>query len=224
MALAELEEAPPGSGRTPTRPVPELRALAGALQPSVLARSRVVEVGGPLGELLSGGALRRGSVVGIDGPLGAGTTSLVCALGAAVTATGEWVAVVDDGTFGGVAAAEAGVAWERLAVVRGVPTDRWSAVVAALLDGMTLVAARVPPRLRVGDARRLAARARERGAVLVPLGPWPGEAALRLHAEGSQWRGLGAGHGLLRSCRWRIRVEGKGAPEIRDVAAPIAAG
>ena len=38
------------------------------------------------------------------------------------------------------------------------------AVVAALLDGITLVVAAVPSRLRHGDARRLVARARERSA------------------------------------------------------------
>ena len=75
--------------------------------------------------------------------------------------------------------------------MRHVPSDRWATVVAALLDGVALVAATIPLHLRAGDARRLVARARERASVLVALGPWPVEAALRVHAEGSTWSGTG---------------------------------
>src|SRR5207244_13031622 len=100
-------------------------------------------------------------------------------LAAAATAAGEWAAVVDvagpsgRGTLGARAAGEAGVDLDRLAVVRRVPADRWGAVVAALIDGITLGVAAVPPYLRPGAARRLVGRARERGAVLVALGAWP---------------------------------------------------
>ncbi|HEX5615140.1 MAG TPA: hypothetical protein VFZ83_08290 [Acidimicrobiia bacterium] len=200
-----------------------LRALAGAVRPAVLARARVLELTGPLAEVL-GGSLRRGSVLALDGPLGAGVTSVVGALAAEVTARGEWAAVLDDGTFGGAAAAEAGVVTERLAVVRSTAADRWPTVVAALLDGMTLVAGSVPARLRVGDARRLVARARERGAVLVPIGTWPVEAAVRVHVLGSDWVGLAPGAGMLRTRRWRVHVEGKGAGAHRGHAVHAVAG
>ncbi len=59
----------------------------------------------------------------------------------------------------------------RFAVVRDVPGDRWATVVAALLDGVSLVVADVPRGLRAGDARRLVARARERSTVLVMVVP-----------------------------------------------------
>ncbi len=62
-------------------------------------------------------------------------------------------------------------------------------MVAALLDGVALVVATVPVRVRLGDARRLVARARERASVLVAVGPWPVEASLRVYAEGSTWSG-----------------------------------
>ena len=66
-------------------------------------------------------------------------------LAAAVTAVGEWAAAVDlDGTLGALAAREAGVALDRFAVVRRVPPARWATVVAALLDGVSLVIAEVP--------------------------------------------------------------------------------
>jgi hypothetical protein len=164
--------------------------------------------------------LRRGAVVTVAGTAGSGATSVALCLAAAVTAVGEWAAVVDaDGTFGGRAAAEAGVVLERFAVVRRAPPDRWATVVAALLDGFAFVAADVPPRCRLGDARRLAARARERAAMLVMIGPWPAEAALRLHASASRWSGLGAGAGLLVGRELQVRVEGRGAPVFTQLRA-----
>jgi hypothetical protein len=190
-----------------------LAEVAGRVRPAVEAAQRVVPVAGPLGDALPGGGLRRASVVAIDGAPGSGATSVVLGLAAAATANGEWAAVVDlHGTFGGRAAAEAGVVLERFAVVRRTPPNRWATVVAALLDGFAFVAADVPARCRLGDARRLAARTRERAAMLVTLGPWPGEAAVRLHATASQWSGLERGNGLLRARDVQVRVEGRGAP------------
>ena len=156
----------------------------------VLAGERVLAVPGPLGALLPGGAVQRGTVVAVDGDPGAGATTVALELAAAATAAGEWAAAIElDASLGGLAAGEAGVALERFAVVRRVPPARWAAVVAALLDGVSVVLAEVPAYARVGDARRLLARARERDAVLVAMGPWPAEAALRLRAGGSVWRG-----------------------------------
>src|SRR5581483_7612982 len=143
---------------------------------------------------------------------GSGATSLLLSLLAAGTAAGEWAAVVDgDGVLGGLAAAEAGVALERLAVVRAVPPALYGRVVATLLDGVTVEAAVVPRGFRPADARRLEARARERAAVLVAAGAWPGEAALRLRAEHVAWRGLGRGEGLLAERVLRVAVSGRGS-------------
>lgn len=185
----------------------------------VLAGERRLAVPGPLGALLPGGGLQRGTVVAVEGAVGSGATSMLLQLLAAATAAGEWAAAVDpEGSLGGLAAAEAGVALERLAVVRGVAPAAWARVVATLVDGVALVVAGVPPRLRVGDARRLAARARERAAVLVAAGPWPAEAALRLRAEGSEWAGLGRGEGLLREQVLQVGVSGRGAAGRERVA------
>jgi RecA/RadA recombinase len=131
----------------------------------VLARERALAVPGPLGELLPGGAVQRGTVVAVDGDPGAGATSVAFQLAAAATAAGEWAAAVElDASLGGLAAGEAGVVLDRFAVVRRVPPARWEAVVAALLDGISVVLTEVPAFVRIGDARRLQARARERGA------------------------------------------------------------
>jgi hypothetical protein len=182
------------------------------VRPVVLAGERRLVVPGPLGALLPGGGLQRGTVVAVDGATGAGATSLVLQLVAAATAVGEWAAAVDlADTFGALAAAEAGVALERLAVVRSLAPSGWGRVVATLLEGVTLVVAAAPASVRPSDARRLTARARERAAVLVTAGPWPGEAALRLRAEASAWDGLGRGEGLLRGRVLRVAVSGRGA-------------
>ena len=195
-----------------------LAAVANRARPVTLARERSLPVAGPLGELLPGAALQRGTVVQVDGARGAGATSVAFALAAAATQAGEWVGAVDlAGTLGAEAAAAAGVALERFPVVRlgSDAIERWATVVAALLDGVGLVLAELPRHAQVGDARRLAARARERGAVLVVLptaaARWPGDAALHLVAEGGPWAGLEPGAGLLASRALRLRVEGRGA-------------
>jgi cell division inhibitor SulA len=195
-----------------------LERLARDACPATLAGDRRLLVADPLGGLLPDGGLRRGSVVTLAGAMG--TTSVLLPLLAAATASGEWAVVVEPGdTLGGAAVAEAGVALERCAIARRVPPDRWAVVVSALLEGAALVAAWVPPGVRLGDARRLAARARERGAVLVVMESvpgtravlWPGEAALRLHVQAGPWRGLASGHGLLSERDLQVRVEGRGA-------------
>ena len=179
-------------------------------RPLVLARERALALPGPLAEILPEG-LQRGAVVTVDGVPGAGIATLGLQLAAAATAAGEWAAAVDPhGTLGGLAAQQQGVALERLAVIRNVSAARWPTVVAALLDGMTLVLTAAPVHARHGDARRLVARARERGAVLVVIGDWPAEAALRLYAEQSEWSGLGAGHGLLSDRATDVRVVRRG--------------
>ena len=188
-------------------------------RPVSAAHERVVEVRGPLGDLIPGRGLRRGAVVVVDGEPGSGGTSLALALAAAVTAVGEWAAAVDlDGSLGALAAAEAGVALDRFAVVRpsvggSVSPDRWATAVAALLDGVSLVVAELPRSIRATDARRLVARAREREVILVPVargGAWPAEAALRFRAAGGSWPGLDAGSGVLADRTVRVEIEGRG--------------
>jgi hypothetical protein len=193
-----------------------LRAAATRAAPAVQAGDRRLSIAGPIGDLLPAGGIRRGATIALDGPPGAGSTTVAMSFAAAATSAGEWAAVVDpDGTFGARAAADAGVALDRCAVVRHVPSERWATVVAALLDGVALVVAAVPAHLRLGDARRLTARARERASVLVALGPWPAEAALRVHARAHQWSGLGDGVGLLAEGKLVVECVGRG---LRPVA------
>ncbi len=192
-----------------------LWAVAARARPFVAAGDRLLPVTGRIGELLPASGLQRGSTISVAGLPGSGSTTVALTLAAAATGAGEWAAVVDPGgTLGARAAVTAGVELERLAVVRRVTPDRWAAVVAALLDGITVVVAAVPPHLRLGDARRLIARARERKSVLVAFGSWQVEATLRVHTGGCTWSGLGAGTGLLDGRDLHIEVEGKGARKL----------
>lgn len=169
--------------------------------------SRMLPVVAPLARLLPGGGLRRGSVVAL--PHGRGATSLFLALVAEASAQGAWVGVIGRPELGLVATAEAGVRLERLALVPRPGRDLM-AVTVALLDGMDVVAVaggRSP--VAAADRQRLAARARQRGAVLVSLGPWPG-ADVELSCTAAQWQGLGSGSGRLRARRVRVELRGRG--------------
>src|SRR5436309_991069 len=113
----------------PRRDAPALARLddvATRARPSVPARDRTVALLGDLRALVPGGAIVRGSVLQVVGDVGGGSTTVALEVAAALTAVGEWAAVVDlDGTLGALAAQEAGVVLERLAVVRRVPPARW---------------------------------------------------------------------------------------------------
>ncbi|MGZ4677388.1 MAG: hypothetical protein ACXVJ7_02310 [Acidimicrobiia bacterium] len=210
MAVSVLVGVP----RRDEEAVARLAAVGAARAPVVLARDRSLTVPGPLAAVVP--TLTRGSVVAVGGGLGAGTTTTVLGLAAAATAAGEWAALVDgSGSVGGLAAAEAGVDLARFAVVRDVPRDRWSTVVAALLDGVAVVVAELPRGVSTPDARRLVARARERSAVLVVLASdvraWPVEAVARITAAGGAWSGIGIGEGVLaeRARRWTVTERGR---------------
>jgi len=175
---------------------------------------RGLPVTAPLAELLPGSGLRRGSTVAIPEP--AGATSLLFALLAEASAAGAWVGIVGRPDLGVAAAAEAGLALERLALVP-VPGPDLVAVAMALLDGMDVVAvapagqgAARPAAVRAAERQRLAARARQRGAVLVALGPWQG-ADLELCCAGWSWAGLGAGAGRLAARSAVVRRGGRGS-------------
>lgn len=198
MAMAERLE------RRHAAPTEHLRELAGRAGPVTLAGEQVLPVAGPLQSLLPDGGLRRGSTVAV-----AASTSLALQLVAAASAAGSWTAAVGIPALGAVAAAEAGLVLERLALVPR-PGEQWATVVAALLDAIDIVLVRPPHRLRQADARKLIARARERGAVLVPLGPWDG-ADLRLEVASARWHGVGEGEGHLQGCRMEVVVTGRRA-------------
>jgi len=186
-------------------------SLVEVVRPTSLAGPRILEVVGGLGNLLPEGGLRRGTTVTVGGTgPGAGATSLLLALLAGPSDKGSWCAAVGLPGLGLAAAAELDIRLSRLILVP-TPGPSWPTVTAALLDACDLVAVRPPVRVKPIEARRLAARARERGAVLV-VAPgeenWPEVPDVRLSALGGQWQGLGVGHGHVRD-RW-LEVEAGG--------------
>lgn len=204
---AGLERSRPGpAGPGPEREAPARRV--GAVEPRPVSEADLLPVPGPLAGLLPGGGLRRGSTVAVG--VGSGAGSLLFALLAAASAEGAWAGVIGRPGLGATAAAEAGVQLDRLALVPDPGADLVG-VTAALLDGLDLVVVAGPERagLRAGDRQRLAARARQRGAVLLALGGWPG-ADLRLHCTRPRWEGVGRGTGRLRSRRVEVQAEGRG--------------
>jgi hypothetical protein len=109
-------------------------------------------------------------------------------------------------------------------------------VVGALLDAVDIVVARAPTRLADGDIRRLAARARSRGAVFVPYfsratgrdggAHWP-HADIRVSAEGGSWSGIGLGYGRLRQREVIVTAVGRGSAARKRTASlwlPTATG
>ena len=173
---------------------------------ATLADQRLLPVLPALEPLLPHPGLRRGSTVAVTS-----SAALALALVAGASAAGSWVAAVGLPDLGIVAAAETGVVLERLALIPAPGPRAWPTVVAALLDAIDVVLVRSPPGLPSAQARRLIARARERGAVLVPLGPWPEPADLRLAVTASTWHGLGQGHGSLHSRVAEVVATGRGA-------------
>lgn len=172
-----------------------------------------------LSALLPGGAVARGSTLAVRG-----SAALLLALLAAPSAAGAWTAFVGAPAVGMLAAHDAGMALARTALVPRPGPDA-PAVVAALLDGMDLVVVGPQAALTGADRRRLGARARERRAVLVPLGTWPG-AHVTLDARGGTWAGVDHGAGWLRRRTLSVLRTGRGAaarPVEIDVVVPVLA-
>jgi hypothetical protein len=187
------------------------------VRPVTLSKDQTLPVLPTLATLLPGG-LRRGSAVAVAAERGVGgSTSLALALASGPSAAGSWVAAVGLPTLGLVAAAELGIALDRFALVATPDARTLPTVVATLVDAFDVVLLGGSHRLRAGDGRRLTARLRERGAVLVPvLGhgrPVPlgleTEACLTITA--AEWDGVGDGHGHLRARRVTATATGRGA-------------
>lgn len=189
-----------GTGAVLDRPS-ELKQVSERARPTSLASERFVEVAPALSSVLPEGGLRRGSTIEVGGA--SGSTCLALSLLSAATATGSWCAVVGVESFGALAAAEMGVDLDRLALVPS-PGPLWATAAAALLDALDVVVVRPTTRARASEARKLSARARHRGAVLVVLSssvtratPWPGRTEMSLEVVAGEWQGLGEGDGYL---------------------------
>lgn len=203
------------------------------VRPVSLARERVLEVAPFLADLLPDQGLRRGTTVAVSGADRAGgtgpgahgsvVTSLALGLVATASATGSWVAAVDLPSLGLAAAGELGLAMARLVLVGPVPGPQWAATVVALVEALDVVLVGPPSgAVPAGLARRIQARGRERGAVLVLVGwppaRWPDRPELTLQARPLGWSGIGWGHGHLRARQVQLTISGRhGAARGRQV-------
>ncbi|GAA1969043.1 hypothetical protein GCM10009718_00780 [Isoptericola halotolerans] len=237
-ALRAAEQEPPRSMRpaipapaipAPAIPAPAIPAPAGPplgtvrtespktrVVPEIPAETPARTVHPALAPLLPGG-LPSGGILTVQG-----STSLLLALLATASRDGAWVAFVGAPAVGMLAAADVGISLERTAVVPAPGPDA-PAVLAALLDGMDVLV--VGPRAALADVdrRRLAARTRQRDAVLVTTERWPG-AHVVLDARGGAWSGADAGAGWLRRRTLSVLRTGRGAaarPVEIDVEVPV---
>jgi hypothetical protein len=207
-----------------------LRRLSELIRPVTLAAERGLPVVESLAALLPDGALARGSVVRVAG---VGSTSLALALIAKASQEGSWSSIIGLGELALVAAEEHGIALGRLALIEVPQWRRCAEVVAALIDGFDLVLLDARAELRAVEIRRITARMREQGSVLILIDPGlPGASSapmsrsmsrsvLSQSADGwspdlvltlgsPQWSGVGSGHGLLRHRRVTIDAVGRG--------------
>ena len=192
------------------KPAPALSALqsGGHVKKLTLAQDQVLPIRSDLLPLFPWGGIKRGTVVETS------SSALMLALLGKATSEGSWVAVVGSPDLGLAAAREHGVALERLVVVHRPPQDQMATVISALVDALDIVV--IGSRLITSgvDARRLSARARERGSVLLSRGGWLVGPDLSLHVRSQHFLGLSEGHGHLAG--WSIEVEtsGRGAASL----------
>jgi hypothetical protein len=193
--------------------------------------TRVLPVDPRLADLLPDGGLRTGTTVVVRG-----STSLLLTLLAEASRDGAWTVLVGYPAAGMAAAADAGCDLARTLVVplpAGSGVDA-PAVLAALIDGMDVVVIGPEVALLEQDRRRLTARARDRGTVLVPALPTPASGAggsagwvgahVVLEATAGGWTGTDHGAGWLRRRTLRVRRTGRGSaarPVHLDVEVPV---
>ena len=204
MSAAAIAESAQSAEFAGLAELAELAELAQRVRPVTLVGQHCLPLAAGLAEL---GPIRQGTIVEVVGP------SLVLRLLAGPTAAGSWTALVGAPELNLAAAPEHGVALERVAVITAPPSDLAGSVVAALVDALTLVALgpAVVQSLRGPVARRLSARARERGCVVLSMGAWPEPADRRLSVTDLAWEGLGHGWGHLRAGTMVVHSEGRGA-------------
>ncbi|MEO8094221.1 MAG: hypothetical protein ABI632_04715 [Pseudolysinimonas sp.] len=174
--------------------VRELQARIRRMQRNKLD-TRELPTNPALVDLLPGGALAAGSAYSV-----VGSTSLALGMLQGPSAAGAWCAVVGMPDLGVEAAAGLGIDLDRLVLVPH-PGDQWLSVVSALVDVVSVLLVRPPlvdGRVRITDgaASKLSSRLRQREAVLIGFGDWPGADA-RLTVTASSWAGLGSGFGHL---------------------------
>ncbi len=186
---------------------------------------RLLPVAEDLVPLLTQPGLVRGSVLATQGP---GALTLAAAFAAEVSRTGGWVTAVGLGRMGVSAVAERGASLDRWAFV-DQPGDAAAEVLNALIGSVDVVLLAGSVRLAAAHSRRLRARLRERGTVVIEVGasnPAGARGAgasnpagafspdVTMTVERAAWTGLSQGHGRLRERRAEVVAAGRGAASL----------
>ncbi len=176
----------------PQEPVDEVLRLRAQLERVQGRRldAPVLPVHPALASLLPGGGLRPGAAYSLSP-----SNSLLLGLLGMPSQSGSWCGVVGVPRLGAEAAEGLGVDLSRLVLIPD-PGPRWLAVTATIADVLPVVAVRPAGRAPDAEVSRLAARLRDRGAVLLVQGPWP-QAEAVLEVSDPVWTGVGRGHGYL---------------------------
>lgn len=220
-AVHAQDQAEPASVEAGAAPVSEIARLRAQLE-RVQGRkldAPVLPVHPALAPLLPGGGLRPGAAYSLPR-----STSLLLALLAQPSQSGSWCGVVGMPRLGAEAAEKLGVDLSRLVLIPD-PGARWLAVTATIAEVLPVVAVRPAGRAADGEVARLAARLRDRGAVLLVQGPWP-QAEAVLEVADPVWTGVGRGHGYLAEREVTLTSSSRRWPRSRRsrVMLPNAAG
>ena len=210
-ALASIEQVfDTGGMAVPAPDLVALRELGERVRPLSAAAERVLPVPPAFAGLVPQGGLVRGSTVVTRG---SAASSLALALAGPATAAGSWCAVVGVAHLGLLAAAALGVALERTLLIADPGPQEWAGTVAALLDAVEVVLVQPTGTITPTVQRRLVARARDRGSVLLQVSgrseAWAAQPDLTVDSGASRWEGIGIGHGRLRARRVEVEVSGR---------------
>jgi len=207
-----------GAGGSSAGAVAQLRAQLERVQGRRLD-APVLPVHPALASLLPGGGLRPGAAYSLPR-----STSVLLALLAQPSQAGSWCGVIGMPRLGAEAAEGLGVDLSRLVLIPD-PGARWLAVTSTVAEVLPVVAVRPSGRAADGEIARLAARLRDRGAVLLVQGPWP-QAEAVLEVGEPAWEGVGRGHGYLSGREVTLTSSSRRWPRSRRarVMLPDAAG
>lgn len=196
------------------RPLPDRPALDGNLaarvRPLASAMARQVPVVPSLEHLLGGG-LQRGTVAVVVARPGNGGATLGLTLLSAASSAGHWCGVVGLHDPGVVAMADLGIDLRRVVFVptAGEPSD----VASDLVDGVDVVLLAPRGPVPYGAARHLAAKVRDRKAVLVVVVSlemhWPLPGDVDLEVVDARWSGVDHGHGRLAARQATVLARGR---------------
>ena len=149
-------------------------------------RERLLPVADDLVPLLAQPGLVRGSVLAVQGP---GALTLATAFAAEISRTGGWVTAVGHRRMGVSAVVERGASLDRWAFV-DEPGDAAAEVLNALIGSVDVILLAGSVRLAAAHSRRLRARLRERGTVMIEVADGHGRGVGAFSTAGP--RGVGA--------------------------------